>query len=205
MAAYAASQPLTAVPGENWEYSSLTTNLISGILRHALGDSVYTNFPWDELFTPLGIKNAVFERDLSGTYIASSYLYMTARDMLKFGYLYLNNGVWDGKKFFPDNWVVYTTTVAPAYIKTAIKCRLIDDLNYGALWWLNRGIPEMNIKAPLLDVPADLFAAIGHWDQFIFVIPSLDMVIAYTGDNRDSDVLNMNTMLKLIIDCFGDK
>jgi len=119
--------------------------------------------------------------------------------MAKFGYFFLNDGMWEGKRILPEGWVKYSTTVAPAYYTTELSKEDIEDGPYGALWWLNRAVPEKNVPRPLPDAPEDTFSAQGHWGQFIYVIPSLDLVVAYTGDNREK-VFSSNTLLKLIID-----
>lgn len=199
MAAYAASQDFEAKPGTKWEYASPTPNLLMAMLKNTMSRDDYDRYPWDRLFNKIGMKNVVWERDAAGTFVGSSYLYATPRDMAKFGYLYLNDGVWEGKRLLPEGWVTYSTTLAPAYLTTELSEKEKDDPTYGALWWLNTGLPEKNLPPAFPDAPRDLFLADGHWGQFIIIIPSLDMVIAYTGDNRQK-VFDRNHFLKLIID-----
>ncbi len=80
--------------GTTWYYSSGTTNIVSYLIRKELGnDSSYYTFADIELFNRIGMPDAVFEVDPSGTRVGSSYLYATARDYARFGLLYMNDGV----------------------------------------------------------------------------------------------------------------
>ena len=204
MAAYTASQDLEANPGEKWEYASPTPNLLMAMLKNTMSAREYDQYPWKKLFDVIGMKKVVWERDVAGTFVGSSYIFTTPQDMARFGYLFLNDGMWEGKRLLPQGWVAYSTTIAPAYFTTKLSKSDMSDPAYGALWWLNRDIPEKNMKRAFPDAPDDMFIAMGHWGQYIFVIPSLDMVIVYTGDNRD-DAFNINTFLKLIIDSISKR
>ncbi len=184
MARYTAEQPLESPPGTVWEYSSGTTNLLMGILKEVLGPERYARFPWEELFDPVGMRSAVFERDRSGTFVGSSYFYATPRDMARFGYLVLRDGVWGDRRILPRDWVAHYTQIAPAY-RTLDPDRRESGLHPGGHWWVNRPDPESGLEAPFAEVPEDTFAALGHWGQSIVVIPSLDLVVVRTGDDRD--------------------
>jgi CubicO group peptidase (beta-lactamase class C family) len=94
--------------------------------------------------------------------------------------------------------VRYSTTVAPAMQTTQLDEATRKGGTYGALWWLNRAVPEWGLPRAFPDAPEDLFYADGHWGQSIFVIPSLDMVIAVTADNRDGS-FDTNQFLKLLL------
>ena len=85
MAAFAAEKPLQAEPGSRWQYSSGTTNVLSGALRDDLGDDAYHRFPRKILFERLGMTSAVLETDAAGTFVGSSFMYATARDLGQHG------------------------------------------------------------------------------------------------------------------------
>ncbi len=199
MAAYAASQELEADPGAKWEYASPSPNLLMAMLKKTMTAAEYERYPWDRLFNVIGMKKVVWERDAAGTFVGSSYVYARPVDMARFGYLFLNDGMWENRRILPAGWVTYSTTIAPAFYKTELSEEDKTDPAYGALWWLNRTVPERNLPRAYPDAPEDTFMALGHWGQFIFVIPSLDMVVVYTGDNRDK-IFDINTFLKLIIE-----
>jgi CubicO group peptidase (beta-lactamase class C family) len=183
MAAFVAAQPMEYAPGTHWNYSSGDANLLSAVLRGAVGEE-YASYPWVKLFDKLGIKNAVFERDAAGTFLSSSYLYLTGRDLAKWAFLYINDGSWDGQRILPQGWVEYSTTMAPAYYTTEIGAALLED-NPGAQFYVNVGDPKRNIEKPWPEAPSDLFGGLGHWGKSVFVIPSLDLIIVRLGDDRE--------------------
>ncbi len=195
MAAFTASRELVHKPGTYLYYSSGDSNLLMSILKNVLKDE-YSDYPWKKLFDKIGMKNVVWERDKSGTFVGSSYIYSTPRDLAKFGYLYLNNGVWGNEKLFSEDWVDYTTTVAPSFYTTPLY-KGLDEHIMTAQWYANIPDPNRNVKKPLPDAPDDTFMASGHWGQKIFVIPSWDMVIVRVADDRDGS-FNENHFIKLV-------
>ncbi len=197
MAAFTASMPVAFPPGTVWAYSSGTTNLLMGILKQVLGPERYARFPWDALFEPLGMASAVFERDGSGTFVGSSYFFATPRDMARFGYLYLKDGVWRGGRILPEGWVAWSTRIAPAY-RTMDPARRESGLHPAGHWWVNRSDPSVDLGVPFEGVPQDAFAALGHWGQSIVVIPSLDLVVVRTGDDRDG-TFKLGTWLAMVV------
>jgi CubicO group peptidase (beta-lactamase class C family) len=196
MGTFCSSLPMRAEPGTQVYYSSCDTNILSAILKNVYGKDAYNDLPFKQLFLPLGIKNATFEQDASGTYVGSSYLYLNARDLAKIGYLYLNDGVWDGNRLLPEGWVNFTMTPAPAYKTTPYSEDLAQD-NYTSQWYANTGVPERGVPEPWPDAPKDTFAASGHWGQMLFVIPSLDIIIVRYGDDREKAFIK-NDFLKLV-------
>ncbi len=173
MAAYAANKKLAAEPGSRWSYSSGTTNIISRIIRRTVGESDYLSFPRRALFEPLGMNSAVMEPDASGTFVGSSFMYATARDWGQFGQLYLQNGIWKGKRILPEGWVEYTMTSAPQ----------APYQEYGAHFWLK--IPKQYASGGYINrLPEDAFHAVGHEGQFVTIIPSSDLVIVRLGLSR---------------------
>ncbi|MRG97171.1 serine hydrolase domain-containing protein [Polyangium spumosum] len=184
MPRFVAGHGLAHAPGTRWSYSSGDTNVLLAALRATMSDAEYASYPWKALFLPLGMKSARFERDGAGNFVGSSYLYASARDLAKWGLLYLTDGVWEGKRLLPEGWVAYTLTMAPAYHTTDVPPPLWED-NPGAQVYLNVGDPARNIPRPWPAAPPDTFAALGHWGKSIFVIPSLDLVAVRLGDDRE--------------------
>ena len=173
MATYAASKKLVVEPGSRWSYSSGTTNILSRVIRKAVGDVDYMSFPRRALFGPLGMDSAVIEPDASATFVGSSFMYATARDWARFGQLYVQNGIWKGRRVLPEGWVRYTTTPAPKAPKQ----------EYGAHWWLK--IPKEYASGGYANqLPEDAFHAVGHEGQFVTVIPSRNLVIVRLGLSR---------------------
>jgi hypothetical protein len=174
-AGYAANKPLEIEPGSQWQYSSATTNIISRILRdvrHEAGDD-YFRFPQRHLFSPVGMRSAVMEPDASGTFVGSSFMYATARDWARFGLLYLQDGIWEGKRVLPEGWVQYSIQVTPQ----------APDGRYGAHFWLKIPRPFRSPESnPTL--PAGMYHAIGHEGQIVTVVPSHQLVIVRLGLSR---------------------
>ena len=69
----------------------------------------------------------------------------------------------------------------------------------GWSWWTNKDIEEHGYEKWLPDAPEDTYTATGHWGQYIVVVPSWDLVIVRTGDDRDGS-LDMNEFVKLAMD-----
>ena len=99
MAGFAYAQPLAHPPGTVWKYSSGTANIVARIVQAAAGSA---SFAQDRLFTPLGMRSAVLERDARGTPVGSSYLYATAHDWARFGQFLLQDGHWAGQALLPE-------------------------------------------------------------------------------------------------------
>jgi CubicO group peptidase (beta-lactamase class C family) len=175
---YAASLPITYAPGTHWSYSSGTSNILGWIMRRTLSTDRNAQashaFMEQALLSPIGIRNAVPEFDRSGSFIGSSYIHMTAQDWARFGLLYLRNGVWDGQKILPDQWVNHARTLTDG-----------SDGQYGAHFWLNALNPKTG-KAALSDrIPTDAFMARGYGGQVTLIVPSLDMIVVMLGATYD--------------------
>lgn len=167
----ARAQGMEAKIGEHWEYSSGTTNIISGYIRDQFEDhNDYLRFPYERLFSKLNMDNTTMECDESGTYIGSSYCYATPRDWARFGTLYLRDGVWNGERLLPEGWVDYTKTIVPD-----------SGGKYGAQFWTNGG------GSMYPDAPHTMFSCNGYEGQLIAIIPSKDLVIVRMGLNSGFD------------------
>ncbi len=173
--AFAASRPLDHAPGTRWQYASGTSNVLSLIARRTLGDRDYWAWPRRALFEPLGMASAVLEPDASGTFVASSYLFATARDWARLGLLMARDGAWNGGRVLPEGWVKFLTTPTPQS----------PNGRYGAHWWLKLSKELGGETAAAARIPADAFHALGHEGQCLTVIPSLDLVVVRLGLSID--------------------
>jgi CubicO group peptidase (beta-lactamase class C family) len=168
---FAISQKLKNTPGEVFQYSSGTTNILSKIIRQKVGDSTYYKFPYERLFYKLGMNSMVLEPDASGTFVGSSYAFGTARDWARFGLLYLNDGYWNGERILPEGWIEFTSAPSQAAKRG----------EYGAQWWLNAGEKGNPANRYYPQLPADAFWADGFEEQFVMVIPSENLVVVRMG------------------------
>jgi CubicO group peptidase (beta-lactamase class C family) len=168
MAKFAASKPLIHPPGSTWAYASGTSVLLAAVLRESFASETdYLSYPHERLFVPLGMRSAALETDASGTFVGSSLLYASARDFARLGLLFLNDGMWGGKRLLPEGWVAYTLT----------PTRTLDE-SYGAQMWLKLPESAANGEPPM---PDDAFYFLGHDQQIIAVVPSRDLVIVRLG------------------------
>jgi CubicO group peptidase (beta-lactamase class C family) len=173
---YAIDLPLRDNPGERFNYSNPQANLLAVIIARASGKNL-REFAEEHLFGPLNISVRNWSQDPDGNYLGSMGLYLTPRDMARFGYLYLKNGQIDGQQILPSAWIEETLK------------RRYPELGYGYLWWL------------ITIVGFEGYDAMGYGGQLIMNIPELDMVIVTTADpNPEWERVNENefTILKLL-------
>lgn len=182
MAGFVASQPLSSTPGTTFAYSTGETTLLAAVVQGSMAASFPPTWPWDFLFTPIGVTSAVFERDPKGHFVGGAYAYATPRDLAKFGYLFLNDGCWETGRILPDGWV--SSSIAP---------NAVSQGQQGRQWWTNY---TPTPRWP--DAPRDAYAALGHWGQYILIVPSLDLIVVRTGDDRNGGI-DENQLLKLAI------
>jgi len=157
------SQPGVEKAGEQFNYCTLNTHVISGILTRASGIGLL-DLGNKYLFEPLGIKNVYCLKDEQGYYFGGDKLWLTPRDMAKFGYLFLNKGKWEDKQIIPEEWVIESTTN---------KFRNFNEsgyAGYGYGWWLNEQA---------------CYCARGFGGQIISVYPQWNMVVVFTGADND--------------------
>jgi CubicO group peptidase (beta-lactamase class C family) len=168
---YVLDKPMVAAPGTVYNYGDGASHLLSAILTWVTGRTTL-EFAQQYLFTPLGITDVSWESK-AGVNFGGSGLYLTPRDMAKFGYLYLNEGRWGNEQIVSADWVDLSTRTyirGEGYIAEAEA--YID--GYGYQWWT---VPESGV-----------FYASGMNEQRIYVIPELDMVVVFTANNPGQNV-----------------
>lgn len=195
MGTFVGSHVRAHVPGTTWLYSTGDASLLARVVGNELAPREGDRWPWKVLFDPIGAKRVAFERDPKGGYTGGSYAYLTARDAARIGWLYRNDGCWNGQRLVPEGWVKESTSPNSAYLNARIAADS-DDV-YGRQWWLNAPVPHTQDKVPFPSAPADAFAARGHWGQSISVIPSLDLVIVRFGDDRETGITKFDELLRL--------
>jgi CubicO group peptidase (beta-lactamase class C family) len=163
-------KPLVGKPNETWNYSSGTTNLLSGILRQQFkSHQDYLDFWYSSLLDKIGMHSALVEVDMQGNFVGSSYGWANTRDWAKFGQLYLNKGNWNGEKIFNESWAKYVATPTNT-----------SEGRYGGQFWLNAGGKFPN-------VPKDMFYCSGFQGQMVAIFPSHDLVIVRMGLKEHPD------------------
>jgi CubicO group peptidase (beta-lactamase class C family) len=159
--------PLVREPGTRFNYSTGDTQVLAAALQK-LTAMTALDYADLYLFGPLGITARAWPADPQGINIGGAELRLTPRDMLKFGYLHLNQGRWDGNQLIPADWIAACATYHTLFEPSSPEdCEV---LGYGQLWWLR---PQGDHESLI---------AVGFGGQFVYVIPGLDIVVVMTGD-----------------------
>jgi len=161
---YVLDLPMMEDPGVRWNYNGGTSDLLSALITEATGYDTL-GFAQEFLFGPLGISDVSWSRDRHGMYYAGYGLHLTARDMAKFGYLYLHNGTWDGEQIVPADFVAES-------VKTHSFFSEFSGYGYQS-WWT---LPQSGV-----------YYAAGLYGQRIYVVPDLDLVVVFTASITIAD------------------
>ena len=164
---YVLDRDVTSRPGTVFNYFTGNSHLLAAIIEQATGQSLY-EFAKENLFDPLGMDSANVSTDPQGIEDGGNGFTMNVYDMAKFGLLYLNNGVWDGEQIISEQWVNDSTTVQ--------FTRSSGSANYGYQWWV-RTFGNNNY---------DAYFAQGHFGQYIFVVPDLELIVVFTSHHDGS-------------------
>jgi CubicO group peptidase (beta-lactamase class C family) len=165
-------QPMDAEPGTKWAYNSGGSHLMSGVIRAATGRFI-DDYAAEHLFTPLGIRDFHWKKTPRGYPDTEGGLYLGAEGLAKIGYLYLHDGVWNGRRLLPEGWVAnatrrHVTSVAGAW-------------DYGYQWW----ITSRN--------GADVWTGRGFGGQLLVIVPDRQLVAVVSAwnifGNRAANIL----------------
>ncbi len=156
--------PMMKKPGTHYEYCNGAPFLLSAILQGQTGMTMLS-FAEKYLFEPLGISKVGWPSNPQGITLGYGHLFLQPHDMAKIGYLYLNNGLWDGEQIISSQWINASTS---KHIDTTLLP------GYGYHWW---------IAGP------DVYAAAGNKGQFILVAPDKNIVAVFTGRLSPEDFL----------------
>jgi CubicO group peptidase (beta-lactamase class C family) len=165
---YAATRPLQWPPGKVGRYRNTDPVLINYLIRLAVekrGEE-YLSFPQRALFDQLGIRTMVIETDPHGNLLTQGSDYAAARDWARLGNLYLQDGVWNGKRLLPEGFVSSVRTVAPAWAAD-------DRPTYGGFFMING-----DGRFP---GPKDTYFMAGAGGQWTLIFPSHDLVVVRMG------------------------
>ena len=175
-------------PGTFWDYENYDTLLAVYALKKTFKKpEEYLTYPHGALFDQLGMTNTLASTDRFGDFIFSSQVYTNARDLARFGMLYLQNGVWQGKRLLSDEWIDFIRTPAPA--------ASVRGNDYGGHWWL---VPD-DRKG---EVPPDAYSTAGNRGQYVIVVPSHDLVIVRRGLDFGKQGFNRWDLLREVLKAF---
>jgi CubicO group peptidase (beta-lactamase class C family) len=162
MIEYVLALPMEAEPGTVWNYCGGCTQLLAEIVERSSGEPA-DEFIRTNLFAPLGITDFNWRTHHSGDVLADYGLEMRPRGMLKVGLLFLNRGIWEGRRIISEEWVELSTTR---------HIELSNIHGYGFQWWSRDYTSHLG--------PIFSFYASGNGGQRIMMFPSLDMVVVFT-------------------------
>ncbi len=163
--------PLSSIPGTIFTYNTAATTAIGQALENATGIPM-ADFANQHLFYPMDITTAEWGTTPTGLPIGGSGLFLLPRDMTKFGQLFIDDGVWQGQQL-----------ISPAWIADSVARRV--DIStwstyseaYGFQWWLDDFTHQGRTVA--------VYVTAGYGGQYIFCVPDLDLVVAFTGHNYE--------------------
>ena len=155
---------LVRTPGTFWDYENYDTLLAVYAMKRVLGDA-YLTFPRRALLEKIGMRHTLLSTDRFGDFILSSQVYTNARDLARFGLLYLNDGEFNGERLISKSWIEFVRTPAPS---TAQRGRF-----YGGQFWL---VPDDRT-----DVPKGAYSTAGNRGQYVIIVPSRELVIVRRG------------------------
>ncbi|GAA4436995.1 hypothetical protein GCM10023091_15660 [Ravibacter arvi] len=170
------AQPVTHQPGTHFVYNSGATYMLSAILEKVTGQTL-TAYLKPRLFDPLHITDFDWETDPTGTEAGGWGLRLKTEDIARFGQLYLQEGVWDGKTILPAAWVKEATT---AHIIQPGK----EEDRPGNDWLQGYGYQFWRCRH-------NAYRGDGAYGQYCIVMPEHQMVIAITSETGDmQNILN---------------
>jgi len=172
--------PMWFSPGKQFLYNSSTTFLIGAIVARASGMPL-PEFAKANLFDPLGITEYCWTLTPKGRAVAQGSFFMRPRDMLKFGQMILNGGVWKGKRIVSERWIEEASHHRFDAVPPGTDQVGIPTMGYGYQWWTER--PEAGE-----DPRVGRYFASGNGGQKIYVFPDLDMVVVFTGGNYNKPI-----------------
>ncbi|WOH68456.1 serine hydrolase [Bradyrhizobium sp. BWA-3-5] len=165
-------QPMASAPGAKFNYNGGNPYLLSALINRKSGQNAF-DFAKKELFEPLGIKSAKWGTvDAQGVTIGEAGLFLSPHDMARFGYLYLRNGMWEGKQIIPSSWVERAKDG---------KVAATNGFQYANLWW---SLPDKGA-----------YMARGRHSQLILILPKLDIVAVVTGVLRDNEFYSVSGLI----------
>ncbi|GAB1359033.1 hypothetical protein MASR1M31_08120 [Porphyromonadaceae bacterium] len=179
--------PMIDCAGGKGMYCSGNPIVLGRIIEKTTQQTV-PEFAKKNLFGPLGIKNWIwnFKPDKSSSETFCQ-VYLTPRDMVKFGLLYLNNGNWNGRQIISKEWIDQSLK----------KHSVVQGVNYGYLWW-NKYLDADGVRYYS-------YAAQGNGGQKIYIFQELNMVIVITGGNYNTQSPSDELIRKHILPSFNKR
>jgi CubicO group peptidase (beta-lactamase class C family) len=200
MLRFALRRPLLPqAPGTLWNYSSGNSVILMGILKKVYGADG-DQMPWKRLFHRIGADRALIEQDAADNFSGGAHILMSLRSLNQVAQLYLNDGKYKDDQVLPKDWVEQAMTQAPAMVNRYTPDQSLTHGGYGFSFWLNKGIPERNVKPIYPHAPSDMILLQGLYGQYLVIFPTQKIVIARSGYD-DLDVDSLPELLNEVMSC----
>ena len=175
-------------PGSYWDYENYDSLLaVSAFKKTFETDHAYLQFPYVELLQKIGMHSTLLGTDRFGDFILSSQAFSNARDLARFGLLFLKKGNWFGDQLISEDWI--------DFIKTPTLASAFRGNDYGGHWWL---VPDARKQ----EVPADAFTAAGSRGQYVTVVSSHDVVIVRRGLDYNGAAFDQWSLVREVLKAF---
>lgn len=167
-------------PGAFWYYNNWDFNALGAIFERLTGTKIGTAF-YERIAQPIEMQDfraedVYYVESVGDESVFPAYPFrMTARDMARFGYLFLREGRWRGQQVIPTAWVKESTTSYSDTGSLSSRLGLAARSGYGYLWW----VAVNGNLFPGVKLPQGTYAAVGHLGKYIIVAPKYDLVIAH--------------------------
>jgi CubicO group peptidase (beta-lactamase class C family) len=182
---FAAAKPKRETPGTRWYYSSGDTNILmrAARLKSGLPQAQWNRFPNDALFTPMGLRTAIFEQDAAGDFIGSTFVFMGAHDWARFGLMLADGGQYAGKQIVPADWVARMSTPTAR-----------SKGQYSTQTWFRGGVPGQ--KGRTIELA-------GFGGQFVTIVPESRTIIVRLGFNPNRTAWDHGAFLDKVFPALG--
>jgi len=163
-------------PGTHFYYNNWDFNVLGTIYQRQTGEGIYESFR-RRIADPIGMEDFVVGDGAWGSGAISDHrnygFVMSARDLARFGLLYAHGGRWNDKPVVPAHWITESTRT-----HAVVRSQTFAGRGYGYMWWTGFGIDG----SPTVILPDGTYHALGVGAQYLFVVPSHDLVIVHTVD-----------------------
>lgn len=166
---YVVDKEMSEAPGKRFNYNSGASVLLGKMIRNGTGKRI-DHFAEEFLFGPLGITDYYWKVTAKGEIDTEGGLYLTSIDLAKIGFLFMNQGLWDGKVIISKEWIQESTKPHIAHVNPNNK----NSQGYGYQWWLPKHDGEK----------AEIIAGNGYGGQFLFVVPAKNLIVVLNGWNQ---------------------
>ncbi|WP_395257494.1 serine hydrolase domain-containing protein [Halalkalibaculum sp. DA3122] len=163
---FALEQPMVDSPGDDMEYSTGSSHLLSVIIEKSAGMST-RDFAQEYLFGPMDIQPGSWQQDPDGYYFGGNNLALKPVDMLKIGQMILGGGTYEGRRIVSKAWLAQS-------FQTYTRSKY-NPYDYGYMWW-NRPVAGHKV-----------YFAWGFGGQYIFIIPELEAVVVLTSSLQNAN------------------